>query len=566
MSYAHVVMFLAGAVPFLVAWDSGPLVGLFKQLIALLLWGCVVLIVGWRPSATSLRQPWALTLVAMIMILALLAFGQSLQFSGLPEYGLTSLGILLASVLVFLAASRCAEDRDSAGLMGALLAGVLFAGLANSLVAVVQVYFADWVDDFWVAAGSVSGRSNGNMRQPNHLAMSLLWAFVSILVFVRTEKFTLKMAAVPLLVLSVGLVLSASRMTLVAALVLGCLGAIKSAKMARVRYVLLGLPLCLLMAWAFLTGLAPLLNADVTLTSRIAEGASTSSRWQLWVETWNMILENPWRGVGWGEFNFAWTLSPKLGQHFHHFTHAHNLPLHLAAELGIPLSILICGILIYAFYGAVTNLKTSDEKIFVLRQASLLILLMMFMHSLIEYPFWYAHFLLPVAWFFGFCANRTAVERNESGRGLSAAGAVMIMTACLVAVDYQKIARLSPPQMNASAYAWMTSLRKAQSSLLFSWVAFRQQSITTLKPDGETLPAIEYAAHGFLDSDLLVSWAQALESVGERDKAIFLAQRIAEFSDTEAKKFMRPCSLSDGGRVHWQCEKAKGIYGYGDFR
>jgi O-antigen ligase len=48
----------------------------------------------------------------------------------------------------------------------------------------------------------------------------------------------------------------------------------------------------------------------------------------------------------------AWTLTPLPGRPTAFFDHAHNLPLHLAAELGLPLALAVMALLLGAFGSA----------------------------------------------------------------------------------------------------------------------------------------------------------------------------------------------------------------------
>ncbi len=61
-----------------------------------------------------------------------------------------------------------------------------------------------------------------------------------------------------------------------------------------------------------------------------------------------MIWHDPWTGVGLGEFNFAWTLTPFARPSGETFTHAHNLFLQWAVETGMPLTLLMIALLVYA--------------------------------------------------------------------------------------------------------------------------------------------------------------------------------------------------------------------------
>ncbi|MDG4869776.1 O-antigen ligase family protein, partial [Guyparkeria sp. 1SP6A2] len=67
-----------------------------------------------------------------------------------------------------------------------------------------------------------------------------------------------------------------------------------------------------------------------------AEGAGSPSRLAILDNAWALTLANPWLGVGWGEFNFAWSLTPFPDRPVAFFDHTHNLPSQLAVELGLP--------------------------------------------------------------------------------------------------------------------------------------------------------------------------------------------------------------------------------------
>src|SRR5439155_17968394 len=64
--------------------------------------------------------------------------------------------------------------------------------------------------------------------------------------------------------------------------------------------------------------------------------------------TLTLIRMHPWAGVGFGEFNFAWTLTPFPGRPVAFFDHTHNLILQFVVELGVPLALLVLGLLLWA--------------------------------------------------------------------------------------------------------------------------------------------------------------------------------------------------------------------------
>ena len=130
-----------------------------------------------------------------------------------------------------------------------------------------------------------------------------------------------------------------------------------------------------------------------------------SSRFGAWANTMSLIQMHPWFGVGFGEFNFAWSMSEFPGRPTPFFDHTHNLILQFVVELGVPLGLLVLGLLGWAFWCAAQNCRRESRSANTdspLRPAFALLALVL-MHSMLEYPLWYAYFLLPTAFAFGLC-------------------------------------------------------------------------------------------------------------------------------------------------------------------
>jgi O-antigen ligase len=104
-----------------------------------------------------------------------------------------------------------------------------------------------------------------------------------------------------------------------------------------IRVALVAAPVVYLAFWLLMAGWAHSTGHTFGGEVRLAESDVSSSRWAIWSNTLQLIRENPWTGVGFGEFNFAWTLTPFPDRPVAFFDHSHNLPLQLLVELGIPL-------------------------------------------------------------------------------------------------------------------------------------------------------------------------------------------------------------------------------------
>ena len=116
------------------------------------------------------------------------------------------------------------------------------------------------------------------------------------------------------------------------------------------------------------------------------------SRMALYRNVLYLISQKPLAGWGWGELDFAHFMTlyttPLAGVRFCEILdNAHNLPLQLAVELGLPLAFLICALLLVWLLSK----KPWAERV-PQRQLAWGLLAMVGLHSLLEYPLWYGPF------------------------------------------------------------------------------------------------------------------------------------------------------------------------------
>ena len=128
------------------------------------------------------------------------------------------------------------------------------------------------------------------------------------------------------------------------------------------------------------------------LLARFVEVPGCGSRRVLWTNVLHLIAEKPWTGWGWGELDYAHFVTPYSSERFCDILdNAHNLPLHLAVELGMPAAIVLCGA---AVWWAWRNAPWAEVQ--PSRQMAWGVLAVIGLHSLLEYPLWYGPFQLAV--------------------------------------------------------------------------------------------------------------------------------------------------------------------------
>lgn len=208
------------------------------------------------------------------------------------------------------------------------------------------------------------------------------------------------------------------------------------------------------------------------LMGRLADAPSCESRTALWSNVVTLIGQKPWFGWGWGELKYAHFVTLFPGVRFCGMLgNAHNLPLHMAVTLGIPLTLLVCG----GFSWWVIRQRPWGETE-PARQLAWGVLAVILLHSLVEYPLWYGHFQIA----FGLCiwilwsSNPRGIFQKFELNRFSALKFQAPLAITLIAFwfysawDYQRVSQLyMAPQARDAAYRDDT-LEKVGNSWLFS--------------------------------------------------------------------------------------------------
>ncbi|MGQ3052359.1 MAG: Wzy polymerase domain-containing protein [Roseateles sp.] len=523
---------LAAALPPLLAFNQTPAATLYNQLLALAAWGVALLLwarftPGWR---VGLRSPAA---VAMALLLA--APMCSVVWRALPlSLGLTATAIIGAGLAVLLVAQGLSGEMRSRA-AEALCWGLLVAGLASTAISLVQVFAPGWADGDVIARSGIPGRAVGNLRQPNHLASLMMWAAVAA-VFI-CEKRGWRAMLPPLMFACVfTVVLSASRTGFIGIGMLAAWGLVDRRLSRNARLSLLATPLMLGVSW-WLMSLWSAEGHAFGAASRLSEGAGSPSRLAILRDAWALMLANPIFGVGWGEFNFAWSLTPFPTRPIAFFDHTHNLPAQLAVELGLPWAGAVLGLLTWALWQAWRDaVRASDDA--PLRRMALMLVLTITLHSLLEYPLWYAYFLLPACFAFGLSLPAETPPEPASAVPWQAMGGLLIAGSAFALWDYQRIVAIYAP--SAEAVPLGQRIAAGQRSLFFSHQA-DYAAATSLSPGPVALSAARRTAFNLVDARLLMHWSRSLEATGDVEGARYLADRLREFRNPTGDNWFASC-------------------------
>ena len=323
-------------------------------------------------------------------------------------------------------------------------------------------------------------------------------------------------------------------------------------KTPKTRLVLISAVLAYAVASAVLPPLAGLEWGTGGILGRLNEPMQAcSSRRVLWANVLHLIGQNPWFGWGWGELDFAHfiTLYPGYpgggGARFCDIAdNAHNLPLHLAVELGIPRAVLICGTGLWLVWRG-QPWREKDAT----RQMAWAVLGVIGVHSLLEYPLWYGPFqiaavlclclLLPAGVRLKL-EEIIATTRHWKAWSASFLIAFMLSFTAYAGWDYHRISQIYlAPNLRSAAYQANT-LAKIKNSWLFqSQVQFAELTTTTLTADNAAhVNALALALlHFSPEAQVAVKLIDSAVLLGKYDEAAFFEARLkAAFPDSAVRR------------------------------
>jgi len=563
----------AVAMPVLLAVNWPPSPTLVNQALALSAWGLVAVFASGAVTGKWLNGRAAIVLLAAITVAIACAVASS-AVGALPlGVGLAAAAVMgAAGVMAYLGSVLAAQHAQT--VVKAFLWTLLLAGLASCVVALVQVFAPAWADGDWIARATPPPvRAGANLRQPNHLSSLLLWSLIALIGLREWLGWRPVWTPVALPLLCLGLVLTGSRTGVLGVLILATWGLLDPRLSRASRAALLVLPLVYAALWFGVTTWSHATGHGVGAEGRVSlggDGDISSSRFAIWSNTIAMIAQQPWLGVGFGEFNVAWTLTAFPARPTAFFDHTHNLPLHMLVELGIPLGLLVIGLLLVALVQAGKRAWGCDGALGAAKRAAFMVVLMIGLHSMLEYPLWYAYFLLPAAFAWGFAlagpesSNGAADDTPEAGlakshrlsRTLAWAGFTISAVAAAAVLDYRRVVAIYDPPDNAAALEQRIAL--GQRSPLFGHHADYAAATAFGPPKAPLSPSQELAfrraPHQLLDVRLMIAWSQALAAQGDLDKARWLAARIREFRNPGADEYFAPCQDAAQAAQAFQCQ------------
>ncbi|WOB08528.1 PglL family O-oligosaccharyltransferase [Piscinibacter gummiphilus] len=523
------------------------------------------------------------SIVMALLVPALLALGAigSVLLEGLPaSLMLSACGLLAVAALVLLAAMLGSQSEVREELFAAVSIGTVVAGGVSVLIALIQVLAPSVADGEWISRASTAGRAGGNLRQPNHLSSLLLGAMAASVwlhearVKRTSGEATIAQCAIAaglMAALTLGVVLTVSRTGTVCIALLALWGVVDK-RLAPFSRALLSLtPLVYALCWLGMSEWAK--ASEFAGAVQLHKSDPSSSRFGIWANTLSLIAQNPWFGVGWGEFNFAWSLTPFPNRPVAFFDHTHNLPLNLLVELGVPLGTLVLVLLAWLLWKAFIACRTAPPPESAMVRTAFVMVLMMAVHSMLEYPLWYAYFLLPTAFALGICLGHSTpppeskpVDSPWPRRLLMSASLVLVLGTVFSVFDYLRVTKIfSVDEDDTTPLSYR--IAEGQKSIFFAHHADYAAATVATHPS-TAWKAFRRAPHLLLDTRLMMAWAKAYAEKGDVERARYIADRLREFRNPDSAEFFAECDKPrpPGIPEPFQCKSATRHFTYEDFK
>ncbi len=396
--FSLAVIGLMWTLPFLQPYHQFPLTSFYGEWLALVL-GLLALVSLAAKSFWS-AAPLPVAVLPLLGFAAVLIVQHALGrviYSG----QVMAAGLYIAwAVLLMVLASGLRRSIDLNGITTVLAWFLAVGGTLGAIFALLQHYQISDLPLSLIVPKKTSA-VYGNVAQYNHFASysTLTLASLAYLYAGGRLHWAGTAAAAAPLVFVIGLSSSRSALLFLASvLVLSLLYAWRRGPGGRRLFVCIALFVAgfAVAQWVAIVPGLESSGGTETVSQRMigGEGSSgatnTAHRLLLAREAWEMFLQAPFLGVGWGQF--PWNDFEYRASHGHTlytwpFNHAHNIVLHLLAETGLVGTLLVAGAALAWLIGQ--RRATLDLP----RWWLLALVSVIAVHSLLEHPLWFAYFL-----------------------------------------------------------------------------------------------------------------------------------------------------------------------------
>lgn len=335
------------------------------------------------------------------------------------------IGSLLLSSFVSIIISSLCHQQGYKKILVIVCYGLMIGAISQDIVVILQTLHQDWTGG-WINYIGLGQPYSGNIGQRNLLAHYLSWGILANAYLVYEKKLG-STSGWALIIFQAAILGAVNSKTLIlymlAILVLLFIAKIYKKQLPKSLFKTIALTVVLVVVFQFITlpiinNLQDNLTSHISSIERLNTSPGDSYRLTEWHKAWLIFLENPWFGNGWGSYayqSFVISLDPRFTDNLYGhgvFTHTHNIVLNLLAEIGLAGTMVILGGLGYLLKPFLYR-NWQVEMVFILAM-----LVITTVHSLLEFPLWYAHFFLVFIILLSILlsTNQSNVKRMEASK------------------------------------------------------------------------------------------------------------------------------------------------------
>ena len=497
LAVRNVILVLCVALPWLNPFASSPSTAVIPLLVSWMLAACALLAVVELPLV---KTRWTLTERVVCGALCVWLLASLAWVPQVVDRALTA-GLLASLMCVWLMAAVGRRAAVDEALLRWLVVGLLAAAVISAVLGVLQYLglareLSPWVNQ------PLKGDAFANLRQRNQLATLTSLGLVALLGWVaaraKAQSMTTRcwsIAFVVLNVLAAGVACSVSRTGAMQWVLVGVLmfaWGWRSAKHdAGFGKGLVWLSIAAPVLVAVWSVLMPWLALQTTgewgasmilrVTGQAQDYAACGGRRVLWANVLTLITQHPWLGWGWGETDYAHFMTGYSSMRFcDMLDNAHNFPLHMALELGVPFALAVMALV------AVWVLRrTPWREQNAWRVMAWCLMVVLGLHSLLEYPLWYGPFQMTLGLAIGLLwAARDVPLTEEAQEGPMLVAALLFIGCLYAAWDFNRVGQIYRQAASRDAAYRDNPLHHAKQSWLFKNQAdFAELTTQAVTPD-----------------------------------------------------------------------------------
>ncbi len=324
----------------------------------------------------------------------------------------------------------------------------LMAGTATGIIAICQ-----WLtlDAYLPGMVNIQGntRPYANFAQPNNMATFLLMSLMACLYLYEKKKIQTKWIIACVLPIVIGVALSQSRTSWVACLcILVYLAYQQYRGFIRLKWywavAWFGLFIGLIVISPILSQLlAQATDAQIVQSRDVVQRATGDmSRLAIWEQMLHAIADRPWFGYGWHQTSVAYTLVSDHAQGPVWIRSAHNFAIDFILWNGLLIGLPFLAY--FGYWGYQLNKQVNSVESVI----GILMLGVILVHGMLEFPLFYAYFLLPMGFILGVVQSQNTKIRsiNLSPRYLQVTFILGVLLLAGIYRDYEVMV----PKLNQS--------------------------------------------------------------------------------------------------------------------